>query len=142
MADDGAGPAVVAVLREAGFPTGVRVEDGASDSLRLVSLWNGEPHVWLIDALIRDQPPGTVHRLAHAEILSIPQRHGTVHQLSLPESLRWLAVAEPAMATITYRLWGIEPAFVEPRPGLSAPVAAAVQAVAAEIMRVATAQSC
>lgn len=134
MADDGVGPAVAAALRANGLPHGVRVEDGESDSLRLAALWRGEPEVWLIDALLRGAPPGTVHRLAHDELLAVPQRHGTAHHLSLPESLRWLAIADPAMASVRYRMWGIEPAVIAPRPALSLSVLAVVPVVAAEIL--------
>jgi len=133
MADDGAGPALVAALTSVRLPRGVRVEDGGSDSLVLSGLWRGEPDVWLVDAVIRGDPPGSVVRLGHDELLRVPQRHGTAHRLSLPESLRWLAIAHPERAHVRYRLWGIEPAAVEPRPGLSAAVADAVADVAGEL---------
>ena len=134
MADDGAGPAVVEALRALVPPEWLRVEHGDSDSLRLASLWRGEPFVWLVDAVVRGAAPGTVHRIEHAELLEVPQRHGTAHQLSLPESLRWLTVAEPSMAAVRYLLWGVEPAEVRPRPGLSPAVAEAVPVVAAAVL--------
>jgi len=117
-------------LRERGFP---RAEEGHSDSLRLPSVWRGEPRVWLVDALVRGAPPGTVHRLSHEELMAVSQRHGTAHQLSLPESLRWIAHAYPEMATVRYRLWGIEPLRLALAEGLSPEVAAAVEAVCEEI---------
>jgi len=117
-------------LREGGFP---RAEEGHSDSLRLPSLWRGEVQVWLVDALVRGTPPGTVHRLSHEEVMAVPQRHGTAHQLSLPESLRWIAHACPEMATVRYRLWGIEPLRLALAEGLSPEVADAVEAVCEEI---------
>jgi hydrogenase maturation protease len=134
MADDGAGPAVVARLRALGPPALMRVEEGDGDSLRLVSLWRGEPSVWLVDAVIRGAAPGTIHRVGHNELLAVPQRHATVHHLSLPESLRWLALGYPEMAGIRYRLWGIEPACVHPHPELSGPVTDAVERVAGELL--------
>jgi hydrogenase maturation protease len=123
---------VVRRLQAAG---GVRAVEGHSDALRLPSLWRGEPQVWLVDALVRGAPAGTVHRLSHEEVLAVPQRHGTVHQLSLPESLRLIGHAHPEMAGVRYRLWGIEPGPMRLEEGLSPEVGAAVEAVSAEIRR-------
>lgn len=133
MADDGAGPALVERLRRAERPR-LRAEDGGQDSLRLPSLWRGEPEVWLVDALLRGAPPGSLHVVPHAELLRIPQRHGTAHQLSLPESLRWLALAWPELAAVRYTLFGIEPERLELVQGLSPAVAAAVERLADELV--------
>jgi Ni,Fe-hydrogenase maturation factor len=65
--------------------------------------------------------------------MAVPQRHGTAHQLSLPESLRWIAHACPEMAAVRYRLWGIEPVRLTLAEGLSPEVAAAVETVCEEI---------
>ena len=135
VADDGAGPAVLERLRLADLPEGVRLEEGGQDSLRLPAMWRGEPQVWLVDALSRGAPPGTIHRVGHDELLAIPQRHAGVHQLSLPECLRWLALAYPEMGDVRYSLWGIEPARLEPEEGLSEAVARAVAGMAVEIER-------
>jgi hydrogenase maturation protease len=132
-ADDGAGPAVVERLRAAGLPAGLRAEEGGQDALCLAARWEGEPEVWLVDALIRGAPPGTIHRVAHEELVAIPQRHATAHQLSLPECLRWLSLARPEMAGLRYRLWGVEPERVALSEGLSPAVARAVRAVAEEL---------
>jgi hydrogenase maturation protease len=90
---------------------------------------------WRVDALRRGAPPGTVHRVGHDDLLALPQAHAGAHHLSLPESLRWIAVAHPEMSPVRYTLWGVEPAVVEPREGLSEPVAAAVPAAVEAIVR-------
>jgi len=136
LGDDGCGPAVVRLL---GSSSHVRAVDGHTDALLVPGLWAGEREVWLVDAVVRGAPPGTVHHLAHEEVLSIPQRHGTAHQLSLPESLRWVALSCPDMAGVRYRLWGIEPGRMSFGEGLTGAVAAATAIVAAEIEREATA---
>lgn len=133
MGDDGCGLAVVGRLRDEGRVPGLRAEEGWSDSLRLPLLWRAEEEVWLVDAVVRGAAPGTVHRLSHEELLAVPQRHGTVHQLSLPESLRWIALAHPAMAGVRYRLWGIEPVRLSVGEGLSPEVRRAVSVVVEEI---------
>ena len=131
--DDGAGPAVVRRLRELGLPVEVRAVEAGSDSLILPTLWAGEAAIWMVDAVVGGAQPGAVHRLEHDRILKIPQRHATVHHLSLPESLRWIALTYPEMATVRYRLWGIEPASLELGAGLSEPIGRAVDEVAREI---------
>jgi len=130
--DDGCGPAVVRLL---GGSAHVRAVDGHTDALRVPVLWEGEPEIWLVDAVVRGAPPGTVHHISHEEVLSVPQRHGTAHQLSLPECLRCVALTHPDMARVRYRLWGIEPGRIFPGEGLSEPVAAATATVADEIER-------
>lgn len=133
VGDDGAGPAVVARLLELGLPPGVRAEDCGSDALHLPSLWREEPEIWLVDAVKSGAAAGTISRLSHGQVLAVPQRHATAHSLSLAESLRWIALTYPAMAAIRYRFWGIEVERLALVEELSAPVATAVGAVAAEI---------
>jgi hydrogenase maturation protease len=135
VADDGAGPRVLELLSAGGLPLGVRAEDGGSDSLRLASLWHGEGEIWLIDAVKTGAAAGTIHRLSHELLLSAPQRHATAHQLSLPESLRWLALAYPELAAVRYRFWGIEVDRLGLDRGLSPKVETAAAALAAEIKR-------
>jgi hydrogenase maturation protease len=129
--DDGVGAAVVEHLRSQ--PVGVRAESCATDSLTLPGLWRGEREIWIVDAVIRRSAPGTIHRMEHDEVLSLPQRHATVHHLSLPESLRWIHHAYPEMRRVRYRLWGVEPADITLGEGLSEPVESAVPRVSGEI---------
>lgn len=134
MGDDGVGHAVVEQLRRLlANRQGVRIEHGDTDALRLPSLWHGEKEVWLVDAVRSGAPTGTIHRLDHQALLAVPQRHHHAHRLSLPESLRWMALAVPEMASVGYRFWGIEVQAVAPAEGLTPAVAAAAEQVAAEI---------
>jgi len=134
MADDGAGPALVAALCGRALPPSARVVDGGSDATTLAGVWRGEREVWLVDAVIAGAPAGTIHRRGHDEVLGVAQRHATAHALSLPECLRWLVVAYPEMAAVRYRLWGIEAGRVTLEAGLSPEVARAVAALAEEIV--------
>ncbi|MCD4748993.1 MAG: hydrogenase maturation protease [Thermoanaerobaculales bacterium] len=132
--DDGAGPVVVENLQRRKLPPRLRVEYCGSDSLVLPSLWQGETEIWLVDALVRRNPPGSIFMLNHDEVLSIPQRHATVHHLSLPESLRWISLTYPEMKSVRYRLWGIEPDEFRIADGLSSEVEKAVSMVADRIL--------
>jgi len=135
MGDDGVGLEVARRLAAGMLPPHARAEIGGSDSLVLPTLWQGEESVWLVDALRRGETPGTVHRLGHDELLLLPQGHRGAHQLSLPESLRWIATSCPEMRAVRYRLWGVEPAVIEPTEGLSPQVEEAVAMVVEAIMR-------
>jgi hydrogenase maturation protease len=135
MADDGAGPEVVRRLQGMALPADVRVEDGGADSLRLPGVWRGEADVWLVDAVAGDGEPGSIIRLSHEEVLSVPQRHATVHALSLPEGLRWITLSFPEMARVRYRFWGIVVRHLALVSGLSEQVGAAVDRVVSEILR-------
>jgi hydrogenase maturation protease len=133
QADDGAGPAVIARLRSLSLPAGTRAEHGGTDAMRLASLWDGEGQVWLVDAMRTGARPGSIHRLDPRQIQDASARAASAHELSLPECLGWLRCAFPAMGGIDWSIWGIEPACLGCREGLSAPVAWAVDRVAAEI---------
>jgi len=132
MGDDGVGAVVVAELDQIGAPPGLRLSTLA-DVLYLSSAWRGEARVWMVDAVLRGAAPGAVHRFGHEEVLGNPQRHATVHHLSLAEGLRWIVHGRPAMAGVRFRLWGVEPESVEPVEALSPVVARAAGTVAREI---------
>lgn len=135
MADDGFGPAVAAAVREAGLPLGAAAVE-APDVLQLSRLWRGEAEVWLVDAVATgDHPPGTIHRIAHHELLELAPCTGSAHHLDLVDALRWLLHGSPVLAEVRFRLWGAEPERVGPWSGLGARVAAAVPVVAQEILR-------
>ena len=134
MGDDGAGPMVIRELAKRPLPPNLRVVECGSDSLVLPSLWENEREIWLVDALVRRDSPGTIHTLNHEQVMSIPQRHATVHHLSLPEGLRWINLAYPEMTDIKYRLWGIEPLGLDLGERLSPDVHAAVTKVAEQIL--------
>jgi hydrogenase maturation protease len=111
----------------------VRLEEGGCDGLLLGTLWAGEPELWLVDALLGGKPPGTVSRLSHQELLALPQRHGSGHQLSLSECLRCLVLAEPSFEEVRLTLFGIEPLACDFPAPLSPLVAAAAEALAAAL---------
>ncbi len=139
MGDDGAGPMVIRELARRTLPANLRVVECGSDSLILPSFWRGEEEIWMVDALVRRDPVGTIHVLNHDQVMSIPQRHATVHHLSLPEGLRWINLTYPEMQGVTYRLWGIEPDGLDLAERLSPPVQEAVSIVADRIIHAASA---
>ena len=118
VGDDGIGPAAIGALRSRSVPAHVRVDDWLTDPLHLVDSWRGEGRVWLVDAVVGDAQPGTVHTLDHHQLLHIRQRHHDAHVLSLPELLGWLIIGCPALRHVRFRLWGVEPASILARNAL------------------------
>lgn len=132
MADDGFGSAVIDTLREAVLPPTVSVK-AVPDILHLWSVWQGQGTVWMIDAVERGAPAGTIHRFEHDEVLRAPPHSGSAHHLEFGECLRWLLHANPDLRAVRFRLWGAEPSKVSAGRGLSRRVDEAVRLVAQEV---------
>jgi len=130
--DDGAGPAVVARLRDLA-PPGVRLVVTDGEPTRLIEAWAGAALAVVVDA-VRAAPsrPGTVHRFEVAGPGAGPGRAASSHGLGLDDAIR-LAVALDRMPGRLI-VHAIEAADLAQGPGLSPPVAAAVGAVAQAIL--------
>lgn len=132
MGDDGIGPAVIRRLSRSTLPAAVTCLE-LSDVLQLPAAWTGQGEVWMIDAVRGGAPPGTIHRVAHEEILTLARERTTVHHLGLGEGLRWVLHAHREMAGVRFSLWGVEPESVLPVEALSAVAERAVDRLANEI---------
>jgi hydrogenase maturation protease len=130
--DDGAGPAVVARLRDLA-PDGVQLVITDGEPARLVEAWTGAALAIVVDA-VRAQPPhpGQVHRFVVDRPRAGMGRSASSHGLSLDDAIG----LSMALGRMPGRLivHAIEAADLAQGPGLTPPVAAAVGAVAAEIM--------
>ena len=132
--DDGAGAAVIALLRghcEADLLT----EPG--DGARLMDSWQSYRRVWVIDASCSRATAGHIQRIDISEAawqgLPAGLLYSSSHQFGLAAALdtaRALQRLPPAL--VVFAIEGAEFGFGE---GLSAPVAAAVAAVAEAIGR-------
>ena len=140
--DDGAGPAVVAALREAGGVPGARLACCDGEPARLIDLWAGSRLAVLVDAAAPD--PG--HGLRPGDVLrwdgDRPDRDGRQvravsdgsagsHSLGPGAALRLARVLdrEPERLVVL----AVVGADFGPGPGLSAPVAAAVDRVVDQV---------
>ena len=132
MGDDGIGPAVVRHLSRLELAAPVACHE-LSDILHLPAVWSEQQEVWMIDAVIGGEPPGTIHRIAHDDVLSLTHRADTVHHLGLTEGLRWILHAHPEMARVRFYLWGVEPETVSPIEALSEIVDKAVRCLVNEL---------
>jgi hydrogenase maturation protease len=129
--DDGFGPAVAQSL-EGSLPSGAElVETGIGGIALLQELMAGCDGLVLVDAVDRDEPPGTVFVIEPevGEAVHVPDVH-----LANPERVLTMAKAMGALPD-RVRIVGCQPARAgEPGEGLSAPVERAVE-VAAEKVR-------
>jgi hydrogenase maturation protease len=132
MADDGFGSAVVDSLRRKALPRSVSVA-AVPDILHLPAVWQGQPEVWMIDAVERGAPPGTLHLLDHDEVMRLRAHGWSTHHLDFGSGLRWLLHANQNLRAVRFMLWGAEPARVSTGQGLSRQVVAAVNSAANEI---------
>ena len=135
--DDGAGPAVVARLRDL-VPPGVQFMVTDGEPTRLIEAWTGAALAIVVDA-VRVQPPypgparpGTVHRFVVDAPGAGTGRAASSHGLGLDDAIR-LAIALDRMPARLI-VHAIEAADLTQGPGLTPPVAAAVGAVAAAVL--------
>ena len=130
--DDGAGPAVIARLQGLA-PPGVRLIVTDGEPTRLIDAWAGADLAVVVDAVRADPPrPGKIHRFVVDHPGAAPGRTASSHGLGFDDAIR-LAVALDRMPGRLI-VHAIEAAELCQGPGLTAPVAAAVGAVARAVL--------
>ncbi len=133
MGDDGVGLVALERLREAGVPGDVTLADGGTWGLNLLPLVEGAARLLVLDAVRAGRPPGTVVRLEGEQVPRFLMTKLSPHQIDLREVL---ALAEfrgttPEEVVVI----GLEPERVEMHAGLTAEVAAGVEAVVEDALR-------
>ena len=130
--DDGAGLAVVARLRDLA-PPGVRLVITDGEPVRLIEAWTGADLAVVVDAVRAVPPrPGTVHRFVVDRPGAGAGRPASSHGLGLDDAVS-LALALDRMPGRLI-VHAIEAADLSQGPGLTPPVAAAVDTVASAIL--------
>jgi hydrogenase maturation protease len=131
--DDAAGLEVAERLA-AGLDPGsaTRVIPHEGEPIDLLDVWTGAARAVLVDAVRSGAPAGTVHRLDPiAERLPAALFATSTHALGVAEAIELGRALGRLPAAL--RVYGIEGASFAAGLGLSAPVAAAVDAVVAEL---------
>ena len=130
--DDGAGPAVIARLRDLA-PPGVRLVVTDGEPARLVEAWTGAALAVVVDAVRAEPPhPGKIHRFVLDRPRAGTGRGASSHGLGLDDAI--------ALATALDRMPGrlivhaIEAADLSQGQGLTALVDAAVSDVARAVL--------
>lgn len=135
MGDDAVGPWVIeALLAGWEFPEGVSVLDVGTPGLDLTPFLAEADTVILVDSVHADAPPGTLRVYARDQLASrAPAPRVSPHDPGLTEALFALDFVGAAPRDVI--LVGIVPATVAKGVRLSAPVRAAVEGAAAEVVR-------
>lgn len=134
--DDGVGVEVIWRLRrDFELPPEVRLLDGGTLGLALMSEIAGAPAVLLVDAIRDEGEPGTLVRLDGDEVAPAARHRLSVHQIGVTDLLDGLRLIDAYPESMT--LLGVVPAGIDLGIGFSPAVEAAlpqlVAAVAAEI---------
>lgn len=134
--DDAAGLAVARRVREATAAAiarpDVTVVELTGDQLALLDAWDGEKQVYVIDAVWSGATPGTVFRFDAARPLGVRFAGRGTHTFSLADVVELARALGRLPARLTG--YGIEGAAFGFGAGLSPPVAAAAEAVAARLL--------
>lgn len=132
LRDEGVGVRVIEALAERYvLPPEVEAVDGGTAGMELLNLIAGCDHLIICDAVKDDSPPGTVIKLADAEIPAFFQTRYSPHQLGLADVLATLALTDEAPGAVT--LIGIVPFDLELGLELSPEVEAAVGKAVEEV---------
>jgi len=138
MGDDGVGIQVAQKLMETSLPVNVKVIDGGVASFEILDEVRTADFIILIDALAAGGKPGEIYRLLSEELDSFKVNQGlSLHEFTLIDSLR-LAKTVGSMPPIV--IYGIEPADVSFRWGLTPVVKQAAQRLIPMIIASVTAE--
>ena len=129
--DDGVGPAVIDLLREAGLPGEVLAESDGEVS-QLLHLWTGADLAVVVDAVrVRDPVPGRVHRRELSGLSRPGASTATSHAVDLGEAVALGRALDRLPGTLV--CYAVEVEQTGFGRGLTPPVRAAAQALASTI---------
>ncbi len=133
LGDEGAGVRAVELLQERYlFPDQVELVDGGTAGLELLSYLDGKEEMIIIDAIIGDEPPGTVKKMVLDDPPAFFQNRISPHQLGLSEMLSCAAMTDSLPDHIS--LYGIIPVTLETGLELSEAVARAVEDISLQVI--------
>lgn len=136
--DDGLGVAVVeAIHRRYEVPEGVRLLDGGTLGLALLSQFEPDQDVILVDAIAADQEPGSFVRLEGEDVAPAVHNRLSVHQIGVSDLLEALRLIDAFPRRLV--LLGLVPETlelsVERSPAVEAMLPGLMQAVVEEAGR-------
>ncbi len=85
--DDGAGPAVIALLRERGVPDGVRLYDAGTDGMSVIYQARGASHLVIVDARKPSGNPGAVYEVPGDVLAAAPSPKQGLHDFRWDHAL-------------------------------------------------------
>ena len=134
LADEGAGVRAVEQLqRQYLFPPQVELIDGGTMGLDLLGYLDDKTHLFIVDAILSDKPPGSV---VIEKLLDPPayfRQKISPHQIGLSELLAVAAMQDCLPPSIT--LFGIVPLDLSTGMEMSPAVTAAVEQVVSAVVQ-------
>ncbi|MDZ7574097.1 MAG: hydrogenase maturation protease [Pseudotabrizicola sp.] len=131
--DDGAGPAVIDLLRSRQFPPGVRFFDVGTDGMAVIYKARGATHLAIVDARVPMGTPGSVYEVPGEVLAAPPARGAGLHEFRWDNAIyagqRIYGDAFPAFVTVFL----IEAETLALGLSLSPKVATAVELVANKV---------
>jgi len=132
-ADDGVGVrAVESIQRDYQTGEAVRVIDGGTLGLTLLSTFDGADDVVLVDAVAGVGPPGTLVRLAGDDVAPAVRNRLSCHQVGVADLLDSLRLLDSYPERLI--LWGVVPASFELDTSLSPAVADALPTLVERVL--------
>ncbi|MDI3328072.1 MAG: hydrogenase maturation protease [Alicyclobacillaceae bacterium] len=133
--DDGVGPLLVRRLWELGPPPGVRLADGGTAGMDVAFQIGDAQELILVDACRTGAEPGTIFEVPGEEVETPPLTAINLHDFRWDHAIafgRWMLKDRfPKKVTVFL----VEAETLDPGFGLSPPVEAAMERLAAELMR-------
>ncbi|MGI9594858.1 MAG: hydrogenase maturation protease [Acidimicrobiales bacterium] len=119
--DDGVGPWAVEQLGRPTVPPNIDLVTLDGEPTRLVDAWKGRRLAVVIDAIVADSPPGTIHRVeVGVDLLPGRTPARSSHQTGLAEAIAFASVLDRRPDRLV--IYGIEPGTLANGIGLSPPV--------------------
>ncbi len=113
LKDEGVGVRVIEALQnQYSLPDNVRVVDGGTQGLWLLSTLQEADHLIVVDAVLGGGEPGTIYRLTRDDLPKGLRFKQSAHDSDLVEALNLCQLLETEPKTVT--VVGIEPADIQP----------------------------
>ncbi|GAW34860.1 hydrogenase 2 maturation protease [Roseovarius sp. A-2] len=140
--DDGAGPHLIARMREHGVPEHTRIFDGGTDGMSVMYSARGATHLIIVDARVPDGNPGAIFEVPGEVLEAPPKQSLNLHDFRWDHALfagrRIYGEDFPGDVSVFL----IEAATLELGLGLSAAVSHATEAVETRIRELIKGWSC
>jgi hydrogenase maturation protease len=113
LRDEGVGVRVIEKLQsQYSLPENVRVVDGGTQGLWLLSTIQEADHLIVVDAVLGGDEPGTIYRLTRNDLPKGLRAKQSAHDSDLVEALNLCAILEEEPKSVV--VVGIEPADIQP----------------------------
>lgn len=141
MGDDAFGPYVAHLLEGwYDWPDDAQVTEIGTQGVDLTPFVRGAEALVVVSSVHRQAPPGTLHRLSHAEVMdrALPEREPSLRHSPYEPALRNLVLTLEFTGGAPRQTWvvGAEPATVELSGGLSDRVRPALEPAVGAVLEV------